>query len=1093
MLRNETFALRGDVRELGYFTATVWLGTPPRRFELIVDTGSTITYIPCVDCGDRCGPNHENMWFDPAASSTSSYVSCSDSGCDCGSPPCGCRDDSRCTYVRSYVEGSKSAGYLLRDAMTLHDGAKPPTVVFGCEESEAGEIYRQKADGLLGLGRSSASVLDQLVRAGELEDAFSLCFGTFDGDGALLLGSAARATGEDGGEAARAGLLAPPAPLPRVVETPLLRRPDHPYFYTVDLTDMAVGGTSLAVHADAYSTGYGAVLDSGTTFAYLPQSVYGAIVLRVREHAIAHGLTQVPGPDPSFADICFAGADPDGDPEKLAQVFPNLTLTFRPMPTDDNAANGHGNGRRRKLMRENEGEEREHNVRWTASTMAHKGRRARVKAAAGAAVGAGTEARSSRTDEARRPGALFGRIGRALRSLTGLGADRPLATGRRLADDADADASTTFDGLDDASSSSSSDLPQSVIDAIESTFEAPVAATLADDASAEETYDAFSGVSRSAPPPPSSPKLTAASSASSSSSSSSRRVLHELTVGPSNYLFVHTKHSGKYCLGVFDNGKQGALLGGILFRNTLLEYDRANSKIRFVPGVACSRLGNALKPACEDMFPNGGGDVAAAGFNGSTQAQIAEDQGDCRAKSAEALAWWPEEAPADDEIALARGEGDDARRAAKRRKDLIILGVLGGVLFIVLGATVYAVILSGVTGRAARAVLPSRWAPGAGRSRRSRGDEERISLVGTAATSDAPSHTGDDGGVGHPVENDTGRSPLGLGGIGHNPTAYAGVAGSAAEGTSSSGRGGFASGGGSGPARNAKAAAPGASSSSSAPTFTSSIAMARLFRFGRDAAPPQDDLEASATPLQGLPRAPTPPGIDAVQGLGPRPEDLSADASLSLSLGSSVEAAAGREAEGYVVREDLDDAFAGGVALGATGGEHTALNGYRTNGNAAAAATAPAANGADVESLLPRRTPSSGSNGRGSAAARTASGTGKQRWFAAGNLFGRGKQDGEGAGNAPAQTAAPSAAAATNGQAPSTIPLDAPPATQPGAPSLPVSSMASMAETGEVPASYPSRRRLDDDEFETIGRDDDAEPHRGAQPKDGAADTSKGF
>lgn len=32
-----------------------------------------------------------------------------------------------------------------------------------------------------------------------------------------------------------------------------------------------------------------------------------------------------------------------------------------------------------------------------------------------------------------------------------------------------------------------------------------------------------------------------------------------LVLGPLNYLFVHTFNSGKYCLGVFDNGRAGAV------------------------------------------------------------------------------------------------------------------------------------------------------------------------------------------------------------------------------------------------------------------------------------------------------------------------------------------------------------------------------------------------------------------------------------------------------------------------------------------------------------------------------------------------------
>ena len=47
-----------------------------------------------------------------------------------------------------------------------------------------------------------------------------------------------------------------------------------------------------------------------------------------------------------------------------------------------------------------------------------------------------------------------------------------------------------------------------------------------------------------------------------------------LPVGPLNYLFMHTGEPGAYCLGVFDNGHSGTLLGGITFRNILVQVGR---------------------------------------------------------------------------------------------------------------------------------------------------------------------------------------------------------------------------------------------------------------------------------------------------------------------------------------------------------------------------------------------------------------------------------------------------------------------------------------------------------------------------------------
>ena len=42
-----------------YFYAELHLGTPPNRFHVIVDTGSTMTYVPCVSCGSNCGTHHK--------------------------------------------------------------------------------------------------------------------------------------------------------------------------------------------------------------------------------------------------------------------------------------------------------------------------------------------------------------------------------------------------------------------------------------------------------------------------------------------------------------------------------------------------------------------------------------------------------------------------------------------------------------------------------------------------------------------------------------------------------------------------------------------------------------------------------------------------------------------------------------------------------------------------------------------------------------------------------------------------------------------------------------------------------------------------
>lgn len=66
---------------------------------------------------------------------------------------------------------------------------KPQRAVFGCENSETGDLYSQHADGIMGLGRGQLSIVDQLVEKRVIDDAFSLCYGGMDiSGGAMVLG-----------------------------------------------------------------------------------------------------------------------------------------------------------------------------------------------------------------------------------------------------------------------------------------------------------------------------------------------------------------------------------------------------------------------------------------------------------------------------------------------------------------------------------------------------------------------------------------------------------------------------------------------------------------------------------------------------------------------------------------------------------------------------------------------------------------------------------------------------------------------------------------------------------------------------------------
>lgn len=69
-------------------------------------------------------------------------------------------------------------------------------------------------------------------------------------------------------------------------------------------------------------------------------------------------------------------------------------------------------------------------------------------------------------------------------------------------------------------------------------------------------------------------------------------------MGPLNYLFMHTAEAGAYCLGVFDNGQSGTLLGGITFRNILVEVSWAFAGVCLSNKKCCLILLSACCKHC---------------------------------------------------------------------------------------------------------------------------------------------------------------------------------------------------------------------------------------------------------------------------------------------------------------------------------------------------------------------------------------------------------------------------------------------------------------------------------------------------------------
>jgi hypothetical protein len=163
---------------IGTHYAYVWVGTPAQRQTVILDTGSFHTAFPCDPC-TSCGDYldyHESGPFEPDDSST--FVMQTDN------------------WSASYAEGDGwtahvSDDYFFLGGTTLEEIPLASQLSFffqfGCMFQIGGLFITQYADGIMGMGMDTSTIVPKLVANGLLDRrSFGMCFAV-DG-GTLALG-----------------------------------------------------------------------------------------------------------------------------------------------------------------------------------------------------------------------------------------------------------------------------------------------------------------------------------------------------------------------------------------------------------------------------------------------------------------------------------------------------------------------------------------------------------------------------------------------------------------------------------------------------------------------------------------------------------------------------------------------------------------------------------------------------------------------------------------------------------------------------------------------------------------------------------------
>ncbi|GMH11409.1 hypothetical protein Nepgr_013250 [Nepenthes gracilis] len=309
----------GNPSDSGLYFTKIQIGNPSRNYYVQVDTGSDIFWVNCAGCY-KC-PKKSDIGikltlYDPKGSSTAKMVTCDENLCTMiySSTLSGCKSDMLCYYEVTYGDGSSTAGFFVEDYIhydritgNLQTTMGNGSIVFGCSAKQAGQLSSsgEALDGIIGFGQANSSMLSQLAAAGKVKKMFAHCLDGLKGGGIFAIGEVVQ---------------------PKLNTTPLIPHQNH---YNVVMKSIEVAGDVIGLSTDGRTSGghSAAIIDSGTTLAYLPDGVYELLMSAI--------ISQQPGlklhtVEDQFKCFQYSGNIDDGFPTVKFHFEKALTLTIYP-------------------------------------------------------------------------------------------------------------------------------------------------------------------------------------------------------------------------------------------------------------------------------------------------------------------------------------------------------------------------------------------------------------------------------------------------------------------------------------------------------------------------------------------------------------------------------------------------------------------------------------------------------------------------------------------------------------------------------------------------------------------------------------------
>ncbi|KAK4791912.1 hypothetical protein SAY86_022347 [Trapa natans] len=277
-------------------TVSLPVGTPPQAQEMVLDTGSQLSW---VKCHQKLSPRPPTTTFDPSLSSSFSAVPCNHPVCKPQVPdytiPTSCDNNRLCHYSYFYADGTLAEGNLVSERLVFPGISQiTPSLVLGCATSTTDD------KGILGLNLGRLSFPSQAKLS-----KFSYCVPARTAAASVLAGPSPTGSfvlGANPNSAAFRYLSL--LTFPQSQTKPNL----DPLAYTIPMRGIRIGAKMLDIPPSAFIPDAGGsgqtMIDSGSELTYLVDEAYSKVkeeVVRLAGPKMKKGYSYSNGE----VDMCF--------------------------------------------------------------------------------------------------------------------------------------------------------------------------------------------------------------------------------------------------------------------------------------------------------------------------------------------------------------------------------------------------------------------------------------------------------------------------------------------------------------------------------------------------------------------------------------------------------------------------------------------------------------------------------------------------------------------------------------------------------------------------------------------------------------------